>query len=352
MAIDTYAGKPLYFWVQKVLPLVYDDSLSYYELLSKAVLKLNELIENNNELPEYIKTEIATQLQSEEFGNILQGVISNFMLNVKYPPTGITPAEGDGATDDTDAIQDCIDYAYSKGGGAVYIPSGIYLTKPIELKENVALVGFDRYKTILTLKGGATSPLVTALGKNTVANITLNGNAGAQTYYQSCLKTTGEDHLIYSCILDGGKYGVEDTSTGHMQMSDIIVPSCLVAGLYEYGSAQVEVENFLVETVSAVQGDAGAIINNDNGTYQIGVLGTVDEGVKLGGDRNFVQLRSVNPTVAYTDNGTGNEIHVEGQVSNIVQQAMSDFENEINTIIDSYPVYNSGDESLTFKKIN
>lgn len=34
------------FWCQKVLPLVYDDSLSYYELLCKVVNFLNETIEN------------------------------------------------------------------------------------------------------------------------------------------------------------------------------------------------------------------------------------------------------------------------------------------------------------------
>lgn len=36
---------PLCVWVQKVLPLVYDDSLSYYEVLAKVAAKLNELIE-------------------------------------------------------------------------------------------------------------------------------------------------------------------------------------------------------------------------------------------------------------------------------------------------------------------
>lgn len=34
----------LRYWVQKVLPLVYDDSLSYYELLNKVVWKINEMI--------------------------------------------------------------------------------------------------------------------------------------------------------------------------------------------------------------------------------------------------------------------------------------------------------------------
>lgn len=44
--------KPLCYWVQHVLPLVYDDSLSYMELLGKVTKKLNDLIVNNNKLPD------------------------------------------------------------------------------------------------------------------------------------------------------------------------------------------------------------------------------------------------------------------------------------------------------------
>lgn len=36
------------FWCQKVLPLVYDDSLSYYEVLGKMVVQLNDVIDNVN----------------------------------------------------------------------------------------------------------------------------------------------------------------------------------------------------------------------------------------------------------------------------------------------------------------
>lgn len=38
----------LQFWCQKVIPLVYEDSLSYYELLCKVVKYLNDLIANQN----------------------------------------------------------------------------------------------------------------------------------------------------------------------------------------------------------------------------------------------------------------------------------------------------------------
>lgn len=45
----------LRFWCQKVLPLVYDDSLSYMELLCKVVSKLNEVIETYGESGETIQ---------------------------------------------------------------------------------------------------------------------------------------------------------------------------------------------------------------------------------------------------------------------------------------------------------
>lgn len=44
--------KPFRFWCQKVLPLVYDDELSYYELLCKVVDYLNKTMENVNILSE------------------------------------------------------------------------------------------------------------------------------------------------------------------------------------------------------------------------------------------------------------------------------------------------------------
>lgn len=51
--------KPFRFWSQKVLPLVYDDSLSYYEVLSKLTHKVNEVIETfNNKVVEVIEAYI------------------------------------------------------------------------------------------------------------------------------------------------------------------------------------------------------------------------------------------------------------------------------------------------------
>ena len=62
------------FWCQKVLPAVYDDSLSYYELLCKVVAKLNEVIKSQNGTNEHV-TELAQQF--EQLKNDLQGTIES-----------------------------------------------------------------------------------------------------------------------------------------------------------------------------------------------------------------------------------------------------------------------------------
>ena len=65
-------NRPFRFWCQKVLPLAYDDSLSYYELLCKVVCKLNELAENQNNLSDEIK-QVAADL--DDFKNQVPGMI-------------------------------------------------------------------------------------------------------------------------------------------------------------------------------------------------------------------------------------------------------------------------------------
>lgn len=60
------------FWCQKVLPIAYDDSLSYYEVLCKVVDKLNELINNLNLIPDYIRSLVT---DDESLKNILSELL-------------------------------------------------------------------------------------------------------------------------------------------------------------------------------------------------------------------------------------------------------------------------------------
>lgn len=63
--------KPLHFYAQKVLPLVYDNSLSYYEVLGKFSEKLNELINAFN----------------EEVVDMIKSVVNNYFVSTVYDKT-------------------------------------------------------------------------------------------------------------------------------------------------------------------------------------------------------------------------------------------------------------------------
>lgn len=59
------------FWCQSVLPLVYDDSLSYYEVLCKVVEYINNLIKSDRDIIKNIE-EIESELK------VVQDWINNF----------------------------------------------------------------------------------------------------------------------------------------------------------------------------------------------------------------------------------------------------------------------------------
>ena len=56
--------KPFRFWCQKVIPLVYDDALSYYEAIEKISYKLNEIIGVLNQYDQGLKEYIDSSLDS------------------------------------------------------------------------------------------------------------------------------------------------------------------------------------------------------------------------------------------------------------------------------------------------
>lgn len=59
------------FWCQKILPLVYDDSLSYMELLCKVIDYLNKVIEDINNIPDYINSMVSDEKLKEILSELL-----------------------------------------------------------------------------------------------------------------------------------------------------------------------------------------------------------------------------------------------------------------------------------------
>lgn len=154
------------YWCYKVLPLVYDDSLSYYEVVCKVVAKINEIIPVINITDEKITSEVDKQLQTMIADGTFNGIINNQIfseLNDKVVKIGENEtaleekfteeqrnttekingineyylnvlnfgADKTGVNDSTQAFKSCINTAVTNGT-KILIPTGNYnLTEPI-----------------------------------------------------------------------------------------------------------------------------------------------------------------------------------------------------------------------------
>lgn len=72
--------QPIKFWCQKILPLVYDNSLSYYEVLCKFSSKLNEIIStlNNFESDVYNYIDQKINAITTDWTNIVYSILSEY----------------------------------------------------------------------------------------------------------------------------------------------------------------------------------------------------------------------------------------------------------------------------------
>lgn len=183
--------RPFRFWVQNVLPTVYDDSLSYYELLNKVVKYLNDVIMATNatikevdeletlyyELKSYVDNYFSSADFDEKIEEVLDKMVEDGVLtpivqealedlveemdsrmdtieeNYLTSVAGVSGVENDvpirdlsrvlgqpgfynvldygvyndGATDNMDAINTLAKLVKTNGGGTIYFPSGRYI---------------------------------------------------------------------------------------------------------------------------------------------------------------------------------------------------------------------------------
>ena len=153
--------KPFKAWFQKTLPLVYDDSLTYQELLYKLIAKINEVVESQNQtnenfdelyalfiqLKEYVdnyfknldvQEEINNKLDEMAKDGTLDKIINeqifgelNDRIDELEKSGGVVVsvkkwgAVGDGVTDDTTAFITCFNEITENN--ILYIPHGIYV---------------------------------------------------------------------------------------------------------------------------------------------------------------------------------------------------------------------------------
>lgn len=75
----------LKFWCYKVLPLVYDDSLSYYEVLCKLVAKVNDVISVTKQIPDAIAD---SYKDTDAINSVLQKIFSEIKTSISMHDEG------------------------------------------------------------------------------------------------------------------------------------------------------------------------------------------------------------------------------------------------------------------------
>ena len=126
------------FWCQKVLPLVYDDSISYYEVLGKMVVYLNQVIDNVNadtenvltlkeafvELQEYVadvihydihdlEEAVATAVHAAEFATEAETTVQGYADSASESKTAAQNAASSASTSASNASDSAINAANS-----------------------------------------------------------------------------------------------------------------------------------------------------------------------------------------------------------------------------------------------
>lgn len=138
---------PLRFWCYKILPLVYDDSLSYYEVLCKMRDYINNMLEDIKELAQVytdIEAYIKSFIESPEVEDLIRDTVVDWLQDNQVEPVynvtyyGIQPDSGDVYS----GLYDLIKNQVSETGGVVYFPPGKYtISGTIFVPENTTFRG-------------------------------------------------------------------------------------------------------------------------------------------------------------------------------------------------------------------
>ena len=191
----------------------YDSDLAWliraYKILTGKVNNIEQTIEDT----------INDALQGEELKQLITQMIAEALpLNVKYPPaeSGLTPAAGDGETDDTAALQAMIAYANAHNMPMIF-PAGVYRVTGLNVNVDTVFQGFD---ATLMLAPVSAKPLITLTADLATFGLTLNGNLGGQTTTQNVISIVNGSFAITNTTIMGGESCIEGTLVGDSMIGD------------------------------------------------------------------------------------------------------------------------------------
>lgn len=163
------------------------------------------------------KTLVPTSHQSSPSHSAQHNFLSTSLEHRAYNVVDFG-AVGDGSTDDTTSIQAAIDAANTASGGAVFFPTGTYLSTKLTLYTAVSLCGISPHASILKLKNSSNTALLTTNGFVTtdtstgihsfqIENLGFNGNTANQSSNadSGVVQLYGYNYSLSNVRIFGGK---------------------------------------------------------------------------------------------------------------------------------------------------
>ncbi|HEY7148018.1 MAG TPA: glycoside hydrolase family 55 protein [Gaiellaceae bacterium] len=177
-------------------------------------------------------------------------------------------AQGDGSTDDTNAIQAAIDSANTRGGGTVVFPAGTFrITRALTIYSQIVFRGAGMRATVIRKSPGGTYPVLKSPGYDpptgepapifswSLQNLTLDGNRDAGALGNGVQVYSAGYSLfnvsIANCSGRGfwGEFHVDDPPPGELleaQLVNVWVHHCTGGGIYWNGPKDSQWVNVVV----------------------------------------------------------------------------------------------------------
>ena len=287
----------------------YDSDLAW---LIKAYKILTGKVDN---IEQTIEDTINEALQGEELKQLITQMIAEALpLNVKYPPaeSGLTPAVGDGETDDTAALQAMIAYANAHNMPMIF-PAGVYRVTGLNVNVDTVFQGFD---ATLMLAPVSTKPLITLTADLASSGLTLNANLGGQTTAQNVINIVNGSFAITNTTIMGGKSCIEGTLIGDSIIGDSYLRNFQEYGIHAEGTGSFAASNVVVPSVAS--GGAMRFMRidcNNCSVSNFSSTASVPTGFEITGDFNYIEARIPNCENPVADEGQDNNIEIIAQLT-------------------------------------
>lgn len=197
-------------YVQRVLPQVYDDTMSYQELLYAVLQKLNEVIEQSNDYFSQDIVDVVEQILKKWQEDGTLGMIISDALHAK--------TRSFIGTGDFSNLQAAIDYAVANGktllvdNGTHVLTSGLVIDGPLKM------IGNPR-NTVLDFSTMTIGPAVTIGNQNAINGLELDGFTLLGNVLIDCLKLNGTgtitkavtDSVLRNLRIEGFNVGMTGT---------------------------------------------------------------------------------------------------------------------------------------------